>query len=84
MEGIKQFFSTIWKYWKMIGLFIGNVIGRVFLTLFYVTIVLPFGIGLRLFGDPLDIRNKSKPAAWEERTSPEATIEAGYDQGMTY
>ncbi|HEC22484.1 MAG TPA: hypothetical protein ENI95_06165 [Chloroflexi bacterium] len=80
MEGIKRFFSTIWSYWKKFGEFIGNVIGRIFLMLFYVTIVLPFGLLMRLFGDPLDIRDRAKRPRWRERTSPEATIEAAYNQ----
>ena len=80
MNGVKNFFSTIWKYWKKIGEFIGNFIGRVFLMLFYITIVLPFGIGMRLFGDPLRIRRKNLAPGWVERTSPEPTIESGYNQ----
>jgi hypothetical protein len=80
MDGVKNFFSTIWKYWKKFGEFLGNVIGRVFLMLFYFTIVLPFGLLTRLFGDPLDIRDKMKIPTWRERTSPEPTIEASYNQ----
>jgi hypothetical protein len=80
MDGIKNFFSTIWKYWRKFGEFLGNVIGRVFLMLFYFTIVLPFGLVSRLFGDPLDIRDKTKIPTWRERTSPEPTIEASYNQ----
>ncbi|MBN1312731.1 MAG: hypothetical protein JXB30_15055 [Anaerolineae bacterium] len=80
MQTIKGFFATIWKYWKKFGQFIGDMIGRVFLMLFYVTVTLPFGIGMRLFGDPLDIQNKSRPSTWRERTSPEATVDASYNQ----
>jgi hypothetical protein len=80
MEGIGQFFSTVWKYWKKFGEFLGNVIGRAFLMLFYFTIVLPFGLATRLFGDPLDIRDKQKIPTWRERTSPEPTIEASRNQ----
>jgi hypothetical protein len=80
MRTITDFFATIWKYWKKLGQFIGDAIGRVFLMVFYVTIVLPFGIGLRLFGDPLDTRDKSKASTWRERSSPEASIDASYNQ----
>ncbi len=80
MQAIKSFFATIWKYWKKFGQFIGDLIGRVFLMAFYLTVALPFGVGLRLFGDPLDIRAKAKPSTWRERASPEATIEASYNQ----
>lgn len=80
MEGVKKFFSTIWKYWKKFGEFLGNIIGRVFLMLFYVTVALPFGIGVRLFGDPLEIKGWGKQPTWKDRTSPEPTIEASYHQ----
>ena len=81
MDSIKKFFSTIWKYWKKFGEFMGNVVGRVFLTILYLTIVVPFGIPARLglFGDLLDMSNKVVPA-WKERKSPEKTIEAAYNQ----
>ncbi len=78
--GIKQFFSTIWKYWKKIGEFIGNLLGRFFLMLFYITIVLPFGIGIRLLGDPLNMHKKATPRGWAQRHSPEPTIEASFHQ----
>nr|MBN1228400.1 hypothetical protein [Anaerolineae bacterium] len=80
MEGIKNVFSTIWKFWKKIGEFIGNVIGRIFLMIFYLTIALPFGLGVRLFSDPLKIKKAHLAPAWVERTSPEATIQATYNQ----
>lgn len=79
MEDIKRILSTIWNAWKKVGRFIGDMIGRVFLMVFYFTIVLPFGLGARLFGDLLDMK-KGKGSAWLERTSPEPTIEASYKQ----
>ncbi len=80
MEGIKKFFSTIWNAWKKVGEFIGNVIGRVFLMLFYITVVLPFGVALRLFGDPLRIGSKFKAPGWVVRDADDLTIEASYHQ----
>lgn len=80
MENIKQFFSTIWKYWKKFGEFVGNLIGRLFLMLFYVTVVLPFGIGARLFSDALDIKRKHKQPEWITREPVATTIEASYNQ----
>jgi len=46
----------IWAGWKRIGGYIGDFIGRLILTLLYFTIVLPFGLAVRLFADPLGIR----------------------------
>jgi len=37
---------------------IGNFMNRLILSLFYFVIVLPFGLGVRLFSDPLRIKKK--------------------------
>ena len=62
-----------WQTWKRIGQFIGDLIGRAVLTVFYFTIFAPFGLGMRLWGDPLAIRPKH--ARWLERTTPELTLD---------
>jgi hypothetical protein len=79
METITRVLSTIWNAWKKVGRFIGDVVGRAFLMLFYFTIALPFGLGTRLFGDPLDIR-RGRPPAWVERVTPVATLDEGHRQ----
>jgi len=55
----------IWEAWKRFGQFIGDLFARVILTLFYVTLFAPFGIGVRLLSDPLAAR--PQPARWLER-----------------
>jgi hypothetical protein len=51
-----------WETWKRIAHKIGNYQVRVLLTIFYAVIVLPFGLAVRLFSDPLRI--KKAPARW--------------------
>lgn len=41
--------TSIWEMWKRIGRAIGDLIGRIVLTVFYFTIFAPFGVGVRLF-----------------------------------
>jgi hypothetical protein len=48
--------------WKRIAQEIGNFQARVLLTIFYAVLVLPFGIVVRLFFDPL--RTKQRPTEW--------------------
>lgn len=79
VDGIKRVLSAIWKTWKRFGILMGEIVGRVFLMIFYFTIALPFGIGVRLFGDPLDMK-KGKQAQWIERESKVPSIEASYNQ----
>lgn len=80
MQSVIRFFSTIWQAWKKFGKFMGDLVGRVFLMAFYITVALPFGVGVTLFGDPLKVKDKTQPVHWIERKSPEATIEASYNQ----
>jgi len=53
-----------WQRWKQIARTIGNFQARLFLTLFYGVIVLPVGLPIRLFADPLRI--KKRPVQWLE------------------
>jgi hypothetical protein len=69
MEAIKK----VWSYWKRFGQFIGDLIGRVFLTVFYFTLFMPFALGVRLWGDPLAIR-PSHGKKWLERSTHDLTL----------
>jgi len=73
MNGLRK----IWNGWKRIGGLIGDVIGRLVLTLLYFTLVLPFGLIMRLARDPLAMR-RSQKARWLERQPLPGTLdEAG-------
>ncbi len=63
-----------WKGWKKFGMFLGDIFARVILTLLYFTIVLPFGLWVRFFGDPLRIRTSS-PQLWNPRTTGDKTLD---------
>jgi hypothetical protein len=41
--------ASAWRAWKRIGRAIGDVIGRLVLTVFYFTILVPFAVGMRAF-----------------------------------
>jgi hypothetical protein len=58
--------KALWKAWTRIAHIIGNFQARVLLTILYVVLVLPFGVIVRLFGDPLRI--KKRPDKWLEET----------------
>ena len=58
---------------------IGNFNSRVVLTLFYAIVVLPFGLAVRIFRDPLAIRQK-RSSAWTDIKHPTQTIEEGRKQ----
>lgn len=75
MDALQKF----WKAWQRFGKFIGNIVGRVILSIFYFTVLLPFGLGATLFGDLLGLKKKST-ANWETRESPPATLEEAQRQ----
>jgi len=70
MEALRK----VWQAWKRFGQFMGDLIGRLVLTVFYFTVFMPFGLGVRLLGDPLAIRPLSR-AKWLERKTHDVTLE---------
>ena len=73
LEQMLEPMRTGWKIWKRIGQFMGDVIGRVFLTLYYFTLYVPFALGVRLWGDPLGLRPRSG-TKWVERRTKDLTL----------
>jgi hypothetical protein len=70
MEALRK----IWHAWKRFGQFMGDLIGRLVLTVFYFTLFMPFGLGMRFFGDPLALRPRGR-SKWLERTTKDLTLE---------
>lgn len=69
MESLRKF----WHAWKRFGQFMGDLIGRLVLTVFYFTLFMPFGVGVRLLGDPLALRRRDG-SKWLERTTQDLTL----------
>ena len=59
------FWKSNWERWLRIAGVIGDFQGRVVLTVFYFIIVLPFGVTVRLFADPLNIQG-SRRTTWSD------------------
>ncbi|MCP4536132.1 MAG: hypothetical protein GY832_03205 [Chloroflexi bacterium] len=66
--------GQIWLAWKRIGQIIGDWIARIILTVFYFSIFVPFGLGVRLFGDKLAIKHKHSPQ-WLEYVTHDLTLD---------
>ena len=65
MERI-SFITTIWNRWKQFGQLIGDLFARIVLTILFFTVLMPFGIGVRLFGDPLKMKSDNQSTFWTE------------------
>jgi hypothetical protein len=70
-----------WERYKIIGAIMGDIIGRVIATVFYFTILVPFGIISRLFTDPLYLRPEHMKPSWIEREPVENQLESALRQG---
>ena len=66
--------KNFWQNWKAFGQFLGDWVARVLLTIFYFTVLLPFGIGVRLFSDPLAIKTRPD-TLWRPRPTGDKTLE---------
>jgi hypothetical protein len=68
-----KFLRKVWQTWKRVGQFIGDQIGRLILTIFYFTLFMPFGLGVRLRADPLALRHKGG-VKWLDRNTYDPTL----------
>ncbi len=69
------YLKKFWSSWLRFGHFMGDIVARVFMTIFYFTLLLPFGVIITLLGDPLDMRRKDKAPTWHARTTGDRTLE---------
>ena len=67
-----------WKRLLVITSVIGDAQGRLIAMLFYFTVLVPFGVGTRLFSDPLKHAGKTE---WLERHAVSPTLEDAKKQG---
>ncbi len=73
----------LWSHWLVLAYKIGQFQSRIVLTFFYFVFVTPFGLGVRLFADPLHIRRRSLHSAqsgWVARTTRDVDLTTGHKQ----
>lgn len=73
---MKKLWKRFMAWWMPIAEAIGHFMNRVFLSVFYFVIVLPFGLAVRLFADPLNI-NRDPQTGWSEFSDRASTVEKG-------
>jgi hypothetical protein len=66
---------AIWQVWKRVGRFVGDVIARILLTVFYFTIFVPFGMGVSLLSDPLQTECRDRSSLWLDRSTTDLTLD---------
>lgn len=71
-------FKLAWERYKIFGQIFGDAQGRVFTQIFYFTIMVPFGIGVRVFMDPLHLK---EAVHWVDREPLSSSLEDARRQG---
>lgn len=80
LDVICLFFPRWFRWFYRIGMtvffYIGQVIGRVLLSIFFLCVLTPFGLGLRLLGkDFLKMRKASRSTSYWEPAKPSESLE---------
>ena len=72
----------LWNRWLVLAQKIGKFQSRIVLTVVYFVFVLPFGLGVRLFADPLHVRRGSsqQQSDWSPRQPSDVDLDASYRQ----
>ena len=65
----------VWQRWLHFSSKIGDYQSRVILAFLYFTIVMPFGLLVRIFADPLNIRKAPSESVWHKWEMITKTIE---------
>jgi len=77
---VNEIVQLAWDRFKIIAAIVGDVQGRVIVTVFYFSILIPFGAGARLFGDSLRLHSSGTPQ-WLERPPVPTTLDDARRQG---
>lgn len=77
---MRQHLRTAWQAWKRIAQKIAHFQSLVLFGLLYFLLVAPFAIGLKVFSDPLRIKQKSAPSWWREHPRQTLTLEDAHRQ----
>ena len=76
---MKAILQLAWDRFNIIAGIIGDIQGRIIVTAFYFTILVPFGIGARLFNNSLRLRPENPQ--WLERPPVQNGLEDARRQG---
>lgn len=75
--------KKIWKKWLPISQVVGNFMGQLIMTVFYLIILLPLGVVIRLFNDALKVRNSkllTQKTNFEKWDHPKQSLEESKKQ----
>ncbi|MCS7039219.1 MAG: hypothetical protein RMN24_06660 [Anaerolineae bacterium] len=71
----------LWHEWLILARHIGSFQARVLITLVYFTLILPFGLLVRLLSDPLRRKAGQGNTMWQARATYDLDLERARRQG---
>ena len=80
LEPARNLLKRLWERWKIFAHVVGNFQARVILTLFYLLLVPPFALIVKLAKDPLSLRAAHRSTYWLTRPTPQEPGSAGRQQ----
>jgi len=66
--------------WLDFSLVLGSFMSRLILTVIYFSILMPWGIAVRLFSDRLEIKSKPQGSAWHSHSASQTTQKELFQQ----
>jgi hypothetical protein len=76
---LREIIRVAWERLKVISAVVGEAQARGIATLFYFTVLAPFGLASRLLSDPLRLRPEQ--ASWVAREPVSNELDAARQQG---
>lgn len=73
--GSGNLLQRVWGRWKGFAAEMGNYQGRMLLAFFYFVVVTPFGVLVRLLGDPLRTRRSASTSFWVNRSATNTELD---------
>lgn len=77
---MKELLRRIWRNWQELGRDLGDFQAHALLTVFYFTVLIPFGVLVRLLADPLSVRPSGASSSWSRRESPITSLDSARRQ----
>lgn len=71
---MKNLMKEVWLKWKKFAFLFGTFMSHLILSIIYFTVILPYGLGVRIFSDPLLIKSKPSGSGWRPFPKIEATL----------
>lgn len=68
--------KRLWLKWNLFALRMGGFQSRIFLAIFFFLVVSPFAFMVKIFSDPLRIKDRNSGTRWVERIESKVNLES--------